>query len=75
MTTNRTERRHPQLKAPNLPLSGSDGAQSRYMIAAILAAGKDGCTCEACQYLKQFSGELIPALLKEVSGGGDQPTQ
>jgi len=57
---------------PNLPLAGADSEQAKYMIAATLAAGKDGCTCEACQLLKRFGGELSRMLLQEVSHGGDQ---
>jgi hypothetical protein len=54
-----------------LPLSGGDAAGTKYLIGAVLVAGKDGCQCEACQLLKKFGGELGAALLKEEASAGD----
>jgi len=67
------QRSKPKLPVmPNLPLAGADSEQAKYMIAAVLAAGKDGCTCDACQLLKRFGGEMSRMILQEVSHGGDQ---
>ena len=69
MTQQRT--RVPKIAAPILPLPGGDQTGARWLIAAVLAAGNDGCTCNACQLLKKFGGEMSSAMLKETADGGD----
>ncbi len=69
MTTKSIKTKAPMI--PNLPLAGADSEQARYLIAAMLAAGKDGCQCDACQLLKRFGGEMSQMILKGVTGGGD----
>jgi hypothetical protein len=54
-----------------IPLPQGADSSSRWLIAAVLAAGKDGCTCDACQLLKKFGGALSTAMLKESNDGGD----
>ena len=58
------------LKAGMLPMPQGDNEASKWLIAAVLAAGKDGCNCDSCQLLKKFGGELSTALLKGVSDDG-----
>ncbi len=69
VTPNRAQRRAlPDIG--NLPMPAGDNSGSKWLIAAVLAAGKDGCNCDSCQLLKKFGGELSAALLKEGDGGG-----
>lgn len=53
----------------HLPFTGADQAGVKWLIAAVLAAGKDGCECDSCKLLKKFGGELSGALLKEENNG------
>jgi len=70
VTENRQQRRHP-IATPMLPMPGGDAGGTKWLIAAVLAAGKDGCECDACKLLKRFGGELSAAMLKEPENGGD----
>ena len=54
-----------------LPLPQGADVSTRWLIAAVLAAGKDGCDCDSCQLLKKFGGALSSAMLKEGDSGGD----
>ena len=66
---NRATRRHPtEILTPMIP--GGDASGSKWLIAAVLAAGKDGCECDSCKLLKKFAGELSASLLKEDSESG-----
>lgn len=56
---------------PSFPLPGGDAAGTKWLIAAILAAGKDSCDCPSCQLLKRFGSALSEVMLKEGEGGGD----
>ena len=52
-----------------LPTALGDSEQSaKLLIAAVLAAGQNGCTCSSCQLLKRFGGFMSEAVLKEVQG-------
>ena len=53
-----------------LPIPQGDAAGTKWLIAAVLAAGKDGCACDSCRLLKKFGGECLAALLKEEVGAG-----
>ena len=57
---------------PHLPMT--DGAQpgAKYLIAAMFAAGKDGCECECCQLMNKARSEFSSVMLQEVKAGGDQ---
>ncbi len=55
----------------NIPMPAGDSQGTKWLIAAVLAAGKDGCACDACQLLKRFGGALSAAVLKEQADGGD----
>ena len=54
-----------------LPLPAGADSGSRWLIAAVLAAGKDGCECDSCKLLKRFGGAMSEAMLKEEAGSGD----
>ena len=54
-----------------IPFPGGDAGGTKWLIAAVLAAGKDGCGCPSCQLLKRFGGALSDAMLKEGGAGGD----
>ena len=54
---------------PFLPMPGGDAAGIKWLIAAVLAAGKDGCTCDSCKLLKRFGTDMSAAMLKEQAGG------
>jgi len=66
MVTPRKQVKGPEV--PHLPLGAGDNVGSKYLIAAVFAAGKNGCDCEACQLLKRFGGELSTLVLKENDG-------
>lgn len=59
------------LELPNIPFGGGDASGTKWLIAAVLAAGKDGCQCPSCQFLKRFGGALSDAMLKEGQSSGD----
>lgn len=50
---------------PHLP--GTDQS-AKLLIAAVLAAGQNGCSCNSCQLLKKFGSLMSEVVLKEVSG-------
>jgi hypothetical protein len=52
-----------------MPVGADDG--SKCLIAAVLAAGKDGCKCDSCKLLRRFGASMSEAMLKEVTNGGD----
>ncbi len=53
--------------ALGLPPALGDSEQSaKLLIAAVLAAGQNGCTCSSCQLLKKFGGFMSNAVLQEV---------
>ncbi len=54
---------------PFLPMPGGDAAGIKWLIAAVLAAGKDGCSCDSCKLLKRFGADMSQAMLKEQSVG------
>ncbi len=49
----------------HLPGLQGDAGGTKWLIAAVLAAGKNNCTCDSCQLLKRFGGALSTAMLKE----------
>jgi hypothetical protein len=53
-----------------LPMPAGADAGSKWLIAAVLAAGKDNCECDACKLLKRFGGAMSEAMLQEVGDGG-----
>lgn len=55
----------------HLPIGGADQAGTKWLIGAVLAAGKDGCQCDSCKLLKKFGGAMSAALVKEDDSGGD----
>ncbi len=64
------------IKSPVDPLSlasplGGTEQSAKLLIAAVLAAGQNGCSCASCQLLKKFGGFMSAAVLKEVSNAGD----
>lgn len=65
----------PGPSTPMLPIPGGDSSGTKWLIAAVLAAGKDGCQCDSCQLLKRFGGELSSAMLKEGDNGGNPDSQ
>lgn len=71
MTTQRRVVKKPALEIPNMPLPQGADSVTRWLIAAVLAAGKDGCECDACKLLKRFGGAMSEAMLKEGEGSGD----
>ncbi len=54
-----------------IPIPGGADSGTKWLIAAVLAAGKDGCNCDSSQLLKRFGGALSTAMLKESESGGD----
>lgn len=69
-----TSKRNPKTAAldlTHLPMPQGADSGSKWLIAAVLAAGKDGCTCDSCQLLKRFGGAMSEAMLKESGDGGD----
>lgn len=61
----------PDMGGMNIPMPGGGEAGTKWLIAAVLAAGKDGCNCDSCQLLKRFGGALSSAMLKEEVESGD----
>ena len=55
----------PSQLLPHLP--GTDQS-AKLLIAAVLAAGQNGCSCNSCQLLKKFGSLMSEVVLKEVSG-------
>lgn len=55
----------------HIPLPQGADSGSKWLIAAVLAAGKDGCECDSCKLLKRFGGAMSEAMLKEDEAGGD----
>ena len=66
---------NPGLDLSHLPINGSEPAGTKWLIGAVLAAGKDGCACTSCQLLKKFGGVMSEALLKEGDHDRDQDPQ
>jgi hypothetical protein len=69
-----TTRQHKDMKAMAegfLPMPAGVDSGSKWLIAAVLAAGKDGCGCDSCKLLKRFGGAMSEAMLKEEAGSGD----
>ena len=52
----------------NLPMLGGDESGAKWLIGAVLAAGKDGCQCDSCKLLKRFGSKLSEAMLEEEAG-------
>lgn len=48
-----------------LPGQAGDSQGSKLLIAAVLAAGKNGCECDACKLLKRFGTALSDSVLVE----------
>ncbi len=55
----------------HFPVNSGDQPGMKYLIAAVFAAGKDGCECEACKLLKRFGGELSTMVLEAKENGSD----
>ena len=55
----------PSQLLPHLP--GTDQS-AKLLIAAVLAAGQNGCSCNSCQLLKKFGSIMSEVVLKEASG-------
>ena len=51
------------------PALGDNEQSAKLLIAAVLAAGQNGCNCSSCQLLKRFGGFMSDAVLKEVQSG------
>jgi len=67
-------RRKPQpagVDLGHLPLPQGMDSSSKWLIAAVLAAGKEDCECDSCKLLKKFGGSLSSAMLQEGAEGGD----
>jgi hypothetical protein len=71
MTMDPSKAKKGALKVPELTIPGGADPGSKWLIAAVLAAGKDGCNCDSCQLLKKFGGAMSAALLKEEASSGD----
>lgn len=71
MVTPRQKQKQIPPNLGHLPLPGGDAGGTKWLIAAVLAAGKDDCTCDSCQLLKRFGGALSTAMLKEEPESGD----
>ena len=70
MTTERKRVSKPVENPLRLPPALGDNEQSaKLLIAAVLAAGQNGCNCSSCQLLKKFGGFMSDAVLKEVQSG------
>lgn len=58
---------------PEVPLPRGADPTSKRLIAAILAAGQDGCKCTACQLLRKMGSDISKHMLdddnKSVGGG------
>lgn len=54
----------------NIPLPQGADAGTKWLIAAVLAAGKNGCECDSCKLLKRFGSSLSEAMLVEGEGNG-----
>lgn len=59
------------LDLSHLPMPAGADNGSKWLIAAVLAAGKDSCACDACKLLKKFGGAMSEAMLKEEVVSGD----
>ena len=56
----------------HVPMPQGAEPNSKRLIAAILAAGKDGCECQTCQLMKRFGEDLSNQMIdedKQTSGG------
>ena len=71
MTTPRRVAKTPVPNLMNLPMPAGADSGSKWLITAMLVAGKDGCECDSCKLLKRFGGAMSEAMLKEGDGGGD----
>lgn len=70
MTTGRQRIPKSPTDALGLPPPLGDSDQSaKLLIAAVLAAGQNGCNCSSCQLLKRFGGFMSEAVLKETQSG------
>ena len=56
----------------HLPIGGSDNAGTRWLIGAVLPAGKDGCECDSCKLLRKFGAAMSQQLIQEDDNGGHQ---
>lgn len=48
---------------------GGNEQSAKLLIAAVIAAGQNGCNCSSCQLLKKFGGFMSDAILQEVQSG------
>ena len=74
VTQNRAQRRS-MPNIGNIPLPQGADAGTKWLIAAVLAAGKDGCECDACKLLKRFGSSLSEAMLAEGDDSGHNDSQ
>ncbi len=61
----------PGLQLPDIQIPGGADSGTKWLIGAVLSAGKDGCECDSCRLLKKFGGAMSEAMLKESEPGGD----
>ncbi len=71
MGAQRQPRKTDHLEMPQIAIPGGADSSTKWLIGAVLAAGKDGCECDSCKLLKKFGGAMSEALLKEGVEGGD----
>jgi hypothetical protein len=71
MTTGQRVKKAPIPDVMHLPMPAGADSGSRWLIAAVLAAGKDNCECDSCKLLKRFGSAMSEAMLKEEAVGGD----
>ena len=67
MVTPRQPKKPPLLDMGSLPMPQGADSSTKWLIAAVLAAGKDNCECPSCQLLKRFGTALSTALLQEAT--------
>ena len=68
MTTQPRAKKPPVDPSELLPhLPGTDQS-AKLLIAAVLAAGQNGCSCNTCQLLKKFGNLMSEVVLKEATG-------
>ncbi len=49
----------------HLPMGKGIDPSAKLLIAAMLAAGKNNCTCNTCQLMRKLGGSLSDVMMKE----------
>lgn len=49
----------------HLPLGKGIDPSAKLLIAAMLAAGQNNCTCNTCQLMRKLGGSLSNVMMKE----------